>query len=137
MSRFLAVAFVLLVGLCLCEQVEANRDAGRWPGRQQATAQDAEAVEPTAPDAGTMFDVGIAFLAEGDYVSAVRWLSLAADQGEVDAQVTLGVMYANGEGVPEDDAEAVRWYRLAADQGLADAQYNLGLRHDRGCPSSC
>ena len=27
------------------------------------------------------------------------------------------LMYANGEGVPEDDAEAVRWYRLAAEDG--------------------
>ena len=33
---------------------------------------------------------------------------LAADQGH--AKYNLGVMYANGEGVPEDDAEAVRWY---------------------------
>ena len=41
-------------------------------------------------------------------------------------------MYANGEGVPEDDAEAVRWYRLAADQGHADAQYNLGWMYANG-----
>ena len=41
-------------------------------------------------------------------------------------------MYANGEGVAEDDAEAVRWYRLAADQGLAIAQNNLGWMYDNG-----
>ena len=41
-------------------------------------------------------------------------------------------MYADGEGVPEDDAEAVRWYRLAADQGLANAQYNLGVMYADG-----
>ena len=41
-------------------------------------------------------------------------------------------MYANGEGVPEDDAEAVKWYRLAADQGDASAQNNLGLMYDVG-----
>ena len=41
-------------------------------------------------------------------------------------------MYANGEGVPEDDAEAVRWYRLAADQGHAYAQHNLGWMYDNG-----
>ena len=29
----------------------------------------------------------------------------------------LGVRYATGQGVPQDDAEAVRWYRLSADQG--------------------
>jgi len=35
-------------------------------------------------------------------------------------------MYANGEGVPEDDTEAVKWYRKAADQGYVRGQYNLG-----------
>ena len=41
-------------------------------------------------------------------------------------------MYANGEGVPEDDAEAVKWYRLAADQGDANAQFNLGVIYNNG-----
>ena len=36
--------------------------------------------------------------------------------------IKLGVMYANGEGVPEDDAQAVSWYRKAAQQGDASAQ---------------
>ena len=45
-----------------------------------------------------------------------------AEQGDADAQVNLGVMYAIGLGVPQDDAEAVRWYRLSADQGNACAK---------------
>ena len=49
-----------------------------------------------------------------------------AEQGDAEAQFNLGVMYANGRGVPQDDSEAVRWYRLAADQGHAGAQFNLG-----------
>jgi len=50
----------------------------------------------------------------------------------VSAQYSLGVMYANGLGVPEDDAEAARWFRLAAEQGNALAQYNLGFIYDSG-----
>ena len=50
----------------------------------------------------------------------------SAEQGDAVAQAALGVSYANGDGVPQDDAEAVRWYRLAAEQGIAAAQYNLG-----------
>jgi TPR repeat protein len=42
------------------------------------------------------------------------------------AQYRFGNKYANGQGVPEDDAEAVRWLRLAAEQGHASAQYFLG-----------
>ena len=30
------------------------------------------------------------------------WWRLAAEQGNVGAQTNLGLMYANGEGVPED-----------------------------------
>jgi uncharacterized protein len=38
----------------------------------------------------------------------------------LNAQYNLGVMYAIGQGVPEDDAEAVKWYRKAAEQGHAE-----------------
>ena len=37
------------------------------------------------------------------------------------AQVNLGVMYDNGEGVLQDDKEAVKWYRKAAEQGTVSS----------------
>jgi len=55
-----------------------------------------------------------------------------ADKGIAYAQFNLGVMYRNGEGVPENDAEAVKWYRKAADQGDAQSQGNLGFMYDNG-----
>jgi hypothetical protein len=54
------------------------------------------------------------------------------DQGSAVAQINLGIMYANGEGVPQDYVEAVRLYRLATDQGAAEAQYNLGIMYANG-----
>ena len=65
----------------------------------------------------------------GDDLEALR---KAAEQGDVDAQFSLGFMYADGEGVPEDDAEAVRWYQKAAEQGHAEAQINLGVMYGTG-----
>ena len=59
-------------------------------------------------------------------------LRVRAESGDAVAQYDLGVMYANGLGVPEDDAEAVRWLRLAAGQGYAAAQFTLGLWYDHG-----
>jgi len=47
------------------------------------------------------------------------------EQREAYAQSSLGFIYDNGEGVPENDAEAVKGYRLAAEQGHASAQSNL------------
>jgi len=56
----------------------------------------------------------------------------AADQGDAIAQYNLGIMYQNGEGVPEDDTEAVKWYRLVADKGYVIAQNNLGVMYQKG-----
>ena len=65
-----------------------------------------------------------------------RWYRLAAEQGEVGAQVSLGFMYDKGEGVAEDDVEALRWFRLAAEQGYAPAQSAVGFMymHGEGVP---
>ena len=59
-------------------------------------------------------------------------LRALAEQGNAVAQYNLGFRYANGDGVPQDNAEAERWYRLAAYQGHADAQYSLGLMYQLG-----
>ena len=56
----------------------------------------------------------------------------AAEQGDAEAQLALGLTYDNGKSVIEDDAEAVRWYRLAAEQGLDAAQYQLGVMYTEG-----
>ena len=63
------------------------------------------------------FEDGFAAADSGDYATAMRMWRPLADQGVADAQFNLGFMYANGEGVPQDDAEAVKWYRKAAEQG--------------------
>ena len=67
-----------------------------------------------------------------DYVTALRLLRPFADRGDATAQYFLGVMYSDGQGVPQDYAEAVRWYRKAADQGDKDAQFDLGLMYSNG-----
>ena len=48
------------------------------------------------------------------------------------AQFNLGLMYANGRGVPQDDSQAVVWYKKAAEQGHPIAQYNLGAMYAKG-----
>lgn len=55
-----------------------------------------------------------------------------AEQGYADAQLNLGQLYANGFGVPKDEAEAVRWYLKAAEHGLAIAQHDLAWMYRNG-----
>ncbi|MBF0123723.1 MAG: sel1 repeat family protein [Magnetococcales bacterium] len=56
----------------------------------------------------------------------------AAEAGDIEAQVNLGIMYAQGQGVPRNDAEAVKWFQKAADRGHAQAQFLLGMAHALG-----
>ena len=46
-----------------------------------------------------------------------------ANDGYADAQYNLGVMYDEGEGVPQDYKEAIKWYQMSADQGDACLLY--------------
>jgi TPR repeat protein len=56
----------------------------------------------------------------------------AAQEGDPNAQVSIGLMYEEGEGVTQNYQEAVRWYRKAAEQGLALAQSGLGKMYELG-----
>ena len=67
-----------------------------------------------------------------DFTTAYREFLPLAEQGVAEAQYSLGVMYADGRGVPENDTVAVKWYRLAAEQDYAEAQVNLGLMYVKG-----
>ncbi len=77
-------------------------------------------------------DEGVAAYERGDYAMALREFRVLAAQGDAAAQYNLGVMYDDGRGVTQADAEAVKWYRKAAAQGQAEAQYNLGVMYDDG-----
>ena len=68
----------------------------------------------------------------GDYAMALRLLLPLAEQGHVDAQNLLGIMYREGHGVLQDHVEAAKWFRLAAEQGFAGAQASLGVTYLEG-----
>ena len=72
------------------------------------------------------FEDGQAAYQRGDYAAAMSYWRPLAEEGHANAQGNLGVMYANGQGVPQDYAQALIWLRKAADQGDAVAQNNLG-----------
>ncbi|MDD8027825.1 MAG: hypothetical protein PHI34_15090 [Acidobacteriota bacterium] len=55
-----------------------------------------------------------------------------AEQGDADAQNSLGEAYADSLPPMAGDVQAVAWYRKAAEQGHAQAQLNLGLMYSMG-----
>ncbi|MFP5409904.1 MAG: tetratricopeptide repeat protein [Gammaproteobacteria bacterium] len=52
---------------------------------------------------------------------------MRAEAGDADAQLQLGMRYATGDGLVQNDKEAAKWFERAARQGLAEAQYEYGL----------
>jgi hypothetical protein len=109
------------------------------PTAQAPTAQAPTAQAPTPPTAaptttssaapsaapGTTLEDGVAAYNKQDYAAAFRIWQPLAEQGNAYAQTDLGVLYENGLGVPQNNAEAIKWYRKAAAQGNVNAQSNL------------
>ncbi|GDX61450.1 hypothetical protein LBMAG32_09840 [Nitrosomonadaceae bacterium] len=81
----------------------------------------------TAVNAGPMDDARTAYN-KGDYKEALGIWRPLADQGDVDAQYNIGLMYE----VTQNYKEAVKWYRLAAVQGNEEARYNIGVLYAQG-----
>jgi uncharacterized protein len=69
---------------------------------------------------------------EQNYAEALKWHTLAAEQGLALAQHDLGTMYLEGLGVAPDVAQAFHWFSKAAEQGDAKAQSNLGILYATG-----
>jgi TPR repeat protein len=63
-----------------------------------------------------------------DYKQSLVWLLKSAEQGDITAQVELGVVYDK----MQDYAQAFTWYSKAAEQGNARAEYNIGLAYQNG-----
>jgi TPR repeat protein len=57
----------------------------------------------------------------------LKFLTNDAENGIAEAQLKLGMLYAHGQGVPQDDGRASKWLRLAGEQGKFKAQYILGM----------
>jgi TPR repeat protein len=99
-------------------------------GNGLATAAPLEdGIEP-APSSDV--DKGFEAYELGNYKAALAEWTALAEQGIAQAQYSLGYMYDNGEGVPENDTMSLRWYTQAAEQGHAKAQTNLGVMYEYG-----
>ena len=55
-----------------------------------------------------------------------------ANQGDADAQLELGVMYFDGDGVTQDYIKSAYWLEKAAEQGHVIAQARLGYMYYSG-----
>jgi TPR repeat protein len=69
-----------------------------------------------------------------DYKKALAVFRSCAEEGNINAQVNLGVLLREGQGTTKDEAAAIEWFRKAAVRGNAKAQSLLG--HTLGIESA-
>ncbi len=72
------------------------------------------------------YEDGVEAAFSGDYDTAFKEFTIAAEEGLSLAQYNLGILYFTGQGVDQDFDEAFEWTKRAAEQGHLNAQFNLG-----------
>lgn len=70
--------------------------------------------------------------APSDPAKRLIFYETRAKAGDAEAQLELAIVYAKGEGVPQNYTTAATWFRAAAEQGVPRAQYDLGVLCERG-----
>lgn len=81
------------------------------------------------------FDKGYEFFQTGNYEAALKEWRPIAEQGNVLAQFSLGILYYNyfkADGALKDAKEALHWFRAGAEKGQPNAQTMLGVMHYGG-----
>jgi hypothetical protein len=100
----------ILVSFLFAVLAIAQPPAGRPPLRERAAAGDAEAQYTL----GKNYEAGRSGL-EKDYAEAATWYRKSAEQGNVYAQASLGILYHSGKGLPHDDVQAEVWFTISAE----------------------
>ena len=78
------------------------------------------------------YEDGVNAAFNGDFDTAFREFSAAAEEGLDLAQYNLGILYFTGQGVDQDLDQAFIWTEAAANQGHLNAQFNLGSLYFEG-----
>lgn len=81
-----------------------------------------------------MYDLGMIYMNDQDYMHAVHWIEKAASKSDPDAQYELGMLYYEGKGVKQSYKKAFKWFRLASYSGKRKAYTMVVrmLRHGEG-----
>ena len=79
---------------------------------------------------GALYNLGVMSIEQAaapDFPKAVVLFKRASDAGSADAAYSLGVLYKQGRGVGQDDAEALKWFRRAADENNVPSMIEFAI----------
>jgi TPR repeat protein len=145
MASHYSPALAQSADLVLCDRVAADPDDPDKPTdvkgtREIAPSDVATAIKfckiASAASRRALYELGRAYAANRQLPDAIGAYRKAADKGSTSAMVELGVLLANGSGVPKDEAQARKLFERAADAGNPRGVTNLAaLSNSAGAPS--
>ncbi len=78
------------------------------------------------------YEDGVDAAQNGDFATALKEFTAAAEEGLDLAQYNLAILYFTGQGVEQNYDLAFKWTKAAAEQGHTNAQFNLGALYYTG-----
>ena len=78
-------------------------------------------------DSIAQYDVGLTYYSKNNFTDAGKWMRFAAIAGNVDAQLFVGLMFAEGKGFMVEIRNAIYWVSRAANNGSEKAYKELKL----------
>jgi len=104
-------------------QAQGGRPPGDDPYADPAIARTLDALKHTStwwhPDLFGM-SVGLRRYAHRQFHSALHYFEIGARYADKLSQLSLGLMYLNGEGTPKDPVTGYAWLEIAAERGYPD-----------------
>jgi uncharacterized protein len=130
--------------LVLCDRLAADPADPDKPADVKGTLEIAQVDIPTAirfckvasgSSRRALFELGRAYAANQKLPEAIGAWRKAADKGSSSAMVELGVLYATGAGVAQDEAQARKLFERAAEAGNPRGVTNLAALSGSGAPA--
>jgi TPR repeat protein len=115
------IGLCLLLALSACTSMPVEPQKSTTPAQQELQQQ--------------RFAQGKKLFLNKQYAEAATVLLPLAQQGNPDAQYTIGYMYHYGYGLPRNEKESTRWIATAAARGHAlakEALARINASHDQG-----
>lgn len=105
-------------------QVQSRAQAVSAPARQAPT--------PSSSRQQAIYESGVNAMEKGNFAEAFCTWRPLAEAGHIEAEYSLGWMYANGYGLAIDEAQALEWWKKAAAQGHGEAQFAVAMAYVYG-----
>lgn len=115
----LRCALICCVALGLCPCIVAAFDENQSPPSEKQLEHALASIRANSteahPDLEGQFG-GLLSYEKGDYAGAMKYFLLGARYADKASQISIGLMYLNGQGVTKDPVTAYAWIALSAER---------------------